>query len=238
MKLDYYNDNADKEVSENIPFEDSEKYDFFNGLYFSVKMLVKTPREFFDKMHVNKGYLKPLFFLFIMLFLSGIFQMFYVNTGIISSPKLQMLETVESIKSSAEGSEQLDETYEEMKKEYEESGGKIVFTEIVAGIGINILILLSLIYIWHTGLVMVGVSRNGFEATWRVVCYSSVTFLSGLLPLGVAFTNILMFVWGIILLRIGLEEAHEVSKKRALMGTLLLPIGIMIVTIIVGSIIF
>ncbi|MFA5794596.1 MAG: YIP1 family protein [Candidatus Brocadiia bacterium] len=81
-----------------------------------------------------------------------------------------------------------------------------------------ILIIMSL-FIWggilHLSLMILGGTKNGFEATFRSLCYSYSPFILCLLPIcGVIVAGI----WMIVLVIIGLRETHQSPTWKAVVG--------------------
>ena len=86
----------------------------------------------------------------------------------------------------------------------------------------------------HVCLVIVGGSKNGFQATFRVICYSFCTDLLLLVPiLGVLVSTVYMPILTII----GVREGHGISTGRAVLGVLL-PAILGLSLLIIGVIFF
>jgi len=76
--------------------------------------------------------------------------------------------------------------------------------------------------ILHVVLLVLGGARRGFEATFRVVCFSQATTLLLLIPLFlIPFCGLLVFVWCLALYVIGLAEAHQAGYGQAIAAVLL-----------------
>jgi hypothetical protein len=73
--------------------------------------------------------------------------------------------------------------------------------------------------ILHLCLMIVGGAKQGFETTFRVVCFTggSVNPLQ-LIPI---CGGLIAFVWGLVLYCIGLARSHEIETGRAVMAVLL-----------------
>ncbi|MBN2789090.1 MAG: YIP1 family protein [Candidatus Delongbacteria bacterium] len=196
---------------ENIPFEETEKYGFLNGFYLSVLMLIKSPGEFYSKMHINKGLRFPVLFVLIMLSINVFFTGFYINTGLIDSPAEQLKAAMQ------ENPDLVDPDSEIMKTEIKDPTILDLFKNLL----LNFVLFYILVWVWHFSLSMAGASVNGYEATFRILAYSMVTSLVAIIPFSNPFFNILVYLWWIYLIYIGITEAHEVSKKLAVKGMLL-----------------
>jgi hypothetical protein len=91
--------------------------------------------------------------------------------------------------------------------------------------------------ILHLCLMIVGAtsdSPTGFEGTLKVVSYSQVAGLAGVVPLVGGF---LAALWVLILEVIGSTQVHRTTTGRALMGVLI-PILLCCACILVGGIFF
>lgn len=196
---------------DNIPFEEVEKYTFLMGLYLSVLMLIRAPREFYSKMHINKGLKFPIIFVLIMLSINVFFTGFYINTGLIVSPAEQLKEAMQ------ENPDLINQDSELMTTEIEDPTILDLFKNLL----MNFVLFYILVWVWHFALSMAGASVNGYEATFRILAYSMVTSLVAIIPFSNPFFNMLVYLWWIYLIYIGVTEAHEVSKKLAIKGMLL-----------------
>lgn len=76
--------------------------------------------------------------------------------------------------------------------------------------------------ILHLMLLLLGGARRGFEATFRVVCFSQATTLLLLIPVFlVPFCGLAVVGWGLLLCVIGCAQAHEIGYGQALAAVLL-----------------
>ncbi|MBU4486368.1 MAG: YIP1 family protein, partial [Candidatus Delongbacteria bacterium] len=91
-------------------------------------------------------------------------------------------------------------------------------TDILFSIISNFILIYLVALYWHLILKSLQIALNGFEATLRVFCYSSVVLLTSFIPLSTPFLNFAIYIWWSFLMFIGISEAHEVSKKLALRG--------------------
>ena len=161
-------------------------------------------------MHVNKGLKRPFIFAFAITVLSIFFVNIYMSYGLIDTPREQIQHLSEA-SGNLEVLEMLDKI-----PEYEFSLA-ILFEQIFS----YILVLLTVAFIWHSSLSLVGAVRNGFEATFRVIAYSSAVGIIGILPINLGFANILIYIWWLISVSNGIQEAHEVPKSKAISGTII-----------------
>jgi len=89
-------------------------------------------------------------------------------------------------------------------------------------------------------LLLVRPSNAGFEATLRVVSYSSVTRLINWIPI---IGWIVGFVWGIVLWIFGIREVHATTTGKAVLVVLipavvLLILGFLLIAIGIGAALF
>ena len=83
------------------------------------------------------------------------------------------------------------------------------------------------LFVWtgilHLCLLLVGGANEGYQGTFRVVSYSSVTSLFNAIPVVGAIASL----WGIALTVIGLREVHNTSAGRSV-AAVLIPAGVAI----------
>ena len=72
--------------------------------------------------------------------------------------------------------------------------------------------------IFHLMLMLVGGANEGFEATVRVVCYSSTAQLANIIPM---CGGLVALIWAIVLYVIGLSTAHRTTQGKAILAILL-----------------
>ncbi len=78
------------------------------------------------------------------------------------------------------------------------------------------LLIMTLVY--HVCLILVGAGKGGMETTFRVLAYTEGAQLWQVLP---GLGQILAAIWGIVLLIIGLREAHATTTARAVLAFLI-----------------
>ncbi len=91
--------------------------------------------------------------------------------------------------------------------------GQVIFGGVFVALG---LVLTAAVL--HLMLLILGGARNGFEATLRVVSFSQATSVVFLLPF---CGQLVGTIWAIVLYVIGLAEAHQIGRGKALAAVLL-----------------
>lgn len=215
-------------IPENVPFEEQQKYGFFRSLILTVKMLITKPAEFFGQMHINKGYKMPLLFLIIMLAIGNTFSYIYISTGISDSPAEQVAKAMDN---EPELSQQAQMLRDMMSAEPAPS-------DIIFGIITNLFFIYLLALYWHVIMRSLSVTINGFQATFRVFCYSSALLLSAAIPFSSPWLNMLIYMWWMYIFYKGISEAHEVSGRLALRGIIISLFATMIPFIILTLALF
>lgn len=109
-------------------------------------------------------------------------------------------------------------------------GGQGIFefpskTPILFALLIPLFVFLGL-FLWgvilHASLFLVGGAQRDFEATFRIVCYTSGPELFGIIPV---IGGIISLIWKLYITVVGLREVHGISNGRAI-AALLLPLGL------------
>lgn len=85
----------------------------------------------------------------------------------------------------------------------------------------------------HLMLLIVGGGKNGFEATFRVISYSQVAQILGVIPF---IGGIIGGLWLAIVQFIGLRAIHEISYLKVVMAFLIPVIALILLLVIVISI--
>jgi len=91
------------------------------------------------------------------------------------------------------------------------------------------------LFIWsgmlHLCLLLVGGANAGYQGTFRVVSYSSVTSLFNAIPV----VGTIASLWGIVLTVIGFREVHNTSTGKSV-AAVLIPVGVAIL-LAIGAIV-
>jgi hypothetical protein len=70
----------------------------------------------------------------------------------------------------------------------------------------------------HASLFLVGGAREDFEATFRIVCYTSGPELLGVIPIVGGIASI---IWKVYITIVGIREVHGISNARAVIAIVL-----------------
>jgi len=183
-----------------------------NSFISTVRVLVLDPVRFFRGMPRQGNFVNPLVFVVICALISG------VLSGIIGF--------LISLGSRSQG-----------------FGGAIaslIGGIILAPIGALIALFIASGIFHLFVLLFVRPSNAGFEATLRVVSYSSVTRLISWIPI---IGWIVGFVWGIVLWIFGIREVHATTTGKAVLVVLLpvvmlLIVGLLLIAIGIGAALF
>jgi hypothetical protein len=103
--------------------------------------------------------------------------------------------------------------------------GGLVVAPIAGAVGLFLAALVTHVLV----ILVVGSGHSGFGATFRVVCYSSVTSLLGWLP----FIGWIFSVYRLYLATVGVREMHATTTGRALLVVLLPAILILVLVVVV-----
>jgi hypothetical protein len=100
----------------------------------------------------------------------------------------------------------------------------VILSPIGAAIGLFIFAAIAHLLV----MLFVGNANSGYEATFRVVCYISVTSLVNWIPL----IGGLLALYGLYLAVMGIREMHATTTGRAAL-VVLLPIGVILLLVLI-----
>ena len=180
-------------VRSGTAWEDRAERGFFGGLLSTLRESLLRPTEFFKSMKVTGGLTDPL-----------LYAMIVTMFGFLVSYVWQLLlrDVVHGfLPHDLRGSEGFDP---------------------YSGLGLSIFslvmpfLIIAVLFLWsgvlHVLLLLVKGAKNGFEATFRAVSYSYGANLFLVLPFcGGLFASL----WGMVMVIIGLKEAHGTSGGKA-----------------------
>jgi hypothetical protein len=188
------------EPTGSTPWEDMASLGFMAALFRTIKEVLFSPTAFFKRMPVDKGLSSPLFFGVIISFLGTTVGLLiqYALSGVIGS-----------FTPSEEGMAGTGVTY-----------FQTAFLVIYA-IVLPLLIAIGFFIasgIFHICLMIVGAGKRGFEATFRVVAYTSSSQIFALVPL---VGGIVIAMYNLVLWTIGFREVHHTTTGKAFIAVLL-----------------
>jgi hypothetical protein len=186
------------------PWERRDEIGFASALVETTQRVLTSPGEFFRGMPVTGGIGAPLVYALIIgyagLVISAIYD--FVLESVMGS----------SLSRFGGGSEAM--------------AGMMPYLAGAAGLGVKVIIgpffvaigLFILSGITHLALMLLGGAARGFEATFRVACYSEAAALLNIIPVcGGVIGPIVM----VVLMIIGISEAHGTTRARAAAAVLL-----------------
>ncbi len=173
------------------PWEDREGYGTLNAYFQTATKCLLTPTKFFHDLPLNDGYLNPI--LFAAMTVPVVAVSMYILMALFGGVHI---------------------------------GGLLFFIFGVSCLFVGSLIVVPVILaissgILHLCLHLVGGANEGYQATFRVVAYSWVTNLFGIIPI----VGSLASLWGLVLTVIGLRETHKTTTGSAVLAVAI-PAGV------------
>ena len=166
-----------------------------HGLLSSLKGSLFAPATYFRTMNVTGGITDPMLYALITGMVSWMIYYFWMI--VLHDPLSSYLPTGASDFSAFQG-------------------GGIVVAAVLAPF-----MLIASLFIWsgilHLLLMLVRGAQNGFEATFRVVCYSIGAYVFLMIPFCGA---VISGLWTIVIAIIGLKEAHGTTGGKATFAVL------------------
>lgn len=179
------------------PWEDRDEIGTFRAFFETIGQSVFHPNQFFGKLPPHGGYGDPILFAIIIGTLSAIVAFLW-----------------------SYGYEFLGFQFgQSMRPPSSGFMGTIYFDllTIVITPALMIIILFISSAIYHIFLVLLRGASNGYEATFRVVCYSMSSNIFGLIP---CCGFIVAWLASIIMMSIGLSKLHLISLGKAVAAVL------------------
>jgi hypothetical protein len=188
-------------VAEPLPWEEAST-PFVQGLFETVKLFTLEPQQAFSRL-TPVGIGRPFFYALLMAWIEAAAGFAYVFVFqapffLASIPELE-----------------------------EAFAGAAIGASMMALIALGIFLLMPVFLaigllihtcILHLMLLILGEGKNGFETTFRVLCYSHTADLANVVPL---CGGIISLVWFIVLQIMGLAEAHRCSHGKAALAVFL-----------------
>jgi hypothetical protein len=194
-----------------LPFE-QPGHPFGSGLFDTVKLFITDPMTAFRRMSLKADIMRPLIYGVLLAWIGDAAAYLFALT---------FQASIFGFLSQFEGMEEVIPTALF-------GFGLGLFGLIIAPVFIVIGLFIYTVIV-HVFLMIVGGDRNGFGATFRVVCYSNTSQLAQLVPIA---GGIITTVWSIFLAILGLTAAHRTTTGKAA-AAVLLPIVLCCVCLMV-----
>jgi hypothetical protein len=185
-------------------------YDLSNPLESfadTVRRVVLQPVGFFAALPRSGSLLNPLIFALICTVISailgGILRLAGVGEGFVAGYGLQVPEN----------------------QDFGEFIGSVIFAPIGGAIGVFVVAGIAHLLV----IMVVGTTRSGFGATFRVASYTGVTSLVSWIPI----VGGLLSLYGIYLSVVGIREMHGTTTGKALL-VVLIPVIVVVVLALLG----
>jgi hypothetical protein len=180
-----------------VPWEERERLGAVQAFVETTRLLLASPTAFFRAMPVSGGIGAPLLYGVIVGWIGVAVAAFYQA----------LFRSIIGSNLGALGSRPELEAMVGFMQSWGGFAAQVVFGGVMVAIGI---------FVWsgilHLLLLLLGGGHRDFEATLRVVAYAQATSLFYLLPF---CGSPIAFVWTLVLLVIGLAEAHGIGRGRA-----------------------
>jgi hypothetical protein len=179
------------------PWERRDSIGFVNALIETTKQVLSQPAAFFRSMPVTGGLGSPLLYAVIVgyvgLFASSIYNLVFRSVLASSLSRMGGNSDMERLAS------------------YMQGGAGLVVNLIFGPVFVVIGVFLSA-GIFHLALLALGGAARGFEGTFRVAAYSQAASIFNIIP---GCGGLIGLVYAIVLLVIGISEAHGISRGKA-----------------------
>jgi len=187
-----------------IPWEDRDRLGFLTAFVETTRQVLLAPTDFFKAMPVSGGLGPPFVYGVLVGYLGLAVQAVYDAI-------------LRTLVGPSFGPFASDPRFERLAGFFE--GGVGLVGTLLAGPFLLALALFVVAGITHLFLLLLGGARRGFEATFRVVAYSSAAAVFSILPF---CGGLIGLVWRAVVAILGLSEAHGIGKGTAA-GAVLLP---------------
>jgi hypothetical protein len=185
------------------PWERRNEIGFLTALIETTKQALSQPTAFFRSMPVTGGLGAPLLYAVIVgyvgLFVSTIYNLVFRSVLMSSLSRMGGNSDLERLAG------------------YMQGGVGLVMNLILGPVFIVIVVFVSA-GIFHLVLLALGGAARGFEATFRVAAYSQATSIFNIIP---GCGGLVHIVYTLVLLVIGLSEAHGISRGKAAAAVLI-----------------
>jgi len=179
------------------PWERRDTLGFLNALIETTKQVLSQPAAFFRSMPVTGGIGNPMLYAVIVgyvgLFASTIYNLVFRSVLTSSLSRMGGNSDMERLAS------------------YMQGGAGLVVNLIFGPVFIVMGLFISA-GVFHLALLALGGATRGFEGTFRVAAYSQAASIFNVIP---GCGGLIGLVYAIVLLVIGLSEAHGISRGKA-----------------------
>lgn len=177
-----------------IPWEERKDLGFFKAIFETVRSVLFSPTNLFSQMRIDGGISDPLLYAVIIGTVCS-------WIGILWQIPLQWLLFLIS----------------------PDKEDAIISSGIMIGVTIfmPLFIVIGLFIgagILHLCLMLVGGNKEGFEATFRVIAYSTSAQVGAIIPL---CGGLIAGIWGLVVEIIGLKKVHQTTTLKAILAILL-----------------
>lgn len=190
-------------VSGGTPWEDRDRTGLLTALVETTRMVLAQPTRFFRAMPVEGGIGGPLLYAVIVgwvgLVAASLYQAIFrsiVGTSIAALGDRPELAAMIGWAESWAG-----------------LVAQVVFGGVLVAMGVFVAAAIV-----HLMLLLLGGARNGFEATFRVVCFSQATSVVLIVPF---CGQVIAPFWTLVIDVVGLAEAHGIGRGKAAAAVLL-----------------
>jgi len=170
------------------PWEDQERLGFFQGITRTVKQSLFEPDAFFSRLPLHRGYFSPLLYALIIQTLGNMIGSLWSFT---------------------------------MKNPFISESDLPGNFAILAGVLIPLFVFIGIVLaavVLHGSLALIRGQNEDYEATFRVVCYSSAPDLFNIVPV---VGGPIALIWKLYLTVVGLRAVHRISTGKAAMALVL-----------------
>jgi hypothetical protein len=170
------------------PWEDQDNLGLMDGLFQTLKSSLFTPQEFFSRLPIEGGFLTPLLYALIVETFGSLVSYMWAF----------------SLDRSLLGPTKL-------------PGFWITLLGVLVPMFVFLHVVVSA-FVLHISLFLIAAAKRDFEATFRVVSYSSGPNLFSAVPV---IGGAVAVIWQTYLIVVGFREVHGVTTARALAAVLL-----------------
>jgi hypothetical protein len=172
-----------------------------------VRRVVARPAEFFSGMPRRGNYVPPL-----------VFALICIEVSTVLGGLLRLAWSTEAMGGLR---------YQGVGYSFGAFVADVILSPIGAAIGLFVFAAIAHLLV----MLFVGAGNFGYEATFRVVCYVSVTSLVNWIPV----IGGLLALYGLYLAVVGVREAHATTTGRAAL-VVLLPIGVIVLLVLLVAV--